>query len=101
MHEIYQSWRAIADEAPGRMLIGEVWLPDAARLARYVGPGELHTVFNFPYLNCPWDAAELRQVIDATLALTRRSAPPPPGCCPTTTSTGSSPGTAVPTPRST
>ena len=51
------------------MLIGEVWLPDAARLARYVGPGELHTVFNFPYLNCPWDAAALRRVIDETLAL--------------------------------
>ncbi len=69
VHEIYQSWRAIADEAPGRMLIGEVWLPDAARLARYVGPGELNTVFNFPYLDCPWDAAALRQVIDSTLAL--------------------------------
>jgi alpha-glucosidase len=51
------------------MLIGEVWLPDAARLARYVGPGELHTVFNFPYLDCPWDAAALHRVIDETLAL--------------------------------
>jgi alpha-glucosidase len=69
VHAIYQSWRAIADEAPGRMLIGEVWLPDASRLARYVGPGELNTVFNFPYLDCPWDAAALRQVIDSTLAL--------------------------------
>ena len=74
VHAIYQSWRAIADsysadEFGGRMLIGEVWLPDAARLARYVGPGELHTVFNFPYLNCPWDAGALRDVIDQTLAL--------------------------------
>jgi len=69
VHSVYQAWRAIADEAPGRMLIGEVWLPDAARLARYVGPGELNTVFNFPYLNCPWDAAALRRVIDSTLAL--------------------------------
>ena len=79
VHAVYQSWRAIADEFGDResgdrdhrerMLIGEVWLPDAARLARYVGPGELHTVFNFPYLNCPWDAAELRRVIDETLAL--------------------------------
>ncbi len=94
VHAIYQSWRAIADEysapdhgapehgapehgAPDhgapehreRMLIGEVWLPDPARLARYVGPGELHTVFNFPYLDCPWDAAELRRVIDGTLTL--------------------------------
>jgi alpha-glucosidase len=69
VHDIYRSWRAIADEYPGRVLIGEIWLPDAARLARYVGPGELDTVFNFPYLSCPWDAAELRQVIDQTLAL--------------------------------
>jgi alpha-glucosidase len=79
VHAVYQSWRAIADEFGDResgegdhrerMLIGEVWLPDAARLARYVGPGELHTVFNFPYLNCPWDATELRRVIDETLAL--------------------------------
>jgi alpha-glucosidase len=69
VHEIYQAWRVIADEAPERMLIGEVWLPDAKRLARYVGPGELNTVFNFPYLDCPWDAAAFRQVIDSTLAL--------------------------------
>ena len=74
VHSVYQAWRAVADEygtggSGGRMLIGEVWLPDAARLARYVGPGELHTVFNFPYLNCPWDAASLRRVIDETLAL--------------------------------
>lgn len=69
VHEIYRSWRAIADEAPGRVLIGEVWLPDAARLARYVNPGELHTVFNFPYLSCPWDAVSLHRVIDESLAL--------------------------------
>jgi alpha-glucosidase len=69
VHDIYRSWRAIADEYPARVLIGEIWVPDAVRLARYVGPGELHTVFNFPYLSCPWDAGQLREVIDNTLAL--------------------------------
>jgi len=69
VHEIYRSWRALADNYRGRVLIGEIWIPDAARLARYVSPGELHTVFNFPYLTCPWDAARLREVIDHTLAL--------------------------------
>ncbi len=69
VHEIYRSWRAVADEYPARVLIGEIWIPDAARLARYVSTGELHTVFNFPYLACPWDAAALREVIDNTLAL--------------------------------
>ncbi len=69
VHDIYRSWRAIADEKPGRVLVGEIWLPDAQRLAAYVQPGELHTVFNFPYLTCPWDATALRQVIEQTLAL--------------------------------
>jgi alpha-glucosidase len=69
VHEIYRSWRSIADSAKGRVLIGEIWLPDAARLNRYVSQDEMHTVFNFPYLSCPWDPAALRRVIDQTLAL--------------------------------
>jgi alpha-glucosidase len=77
VHEIYRSWRALTDNYDGRVLIGEVWIPDAARLARYVSPGEMHTVFNFPYLSCAWDAARLRQVIDATLALHAPVGAPP------------------------
>jgi alpha-glucosidase len=68
VHDIYRAWRAVAGQYPGRVLIGEIWLADAARLARYLSPDELHTVFNFPYLCCPWDAARLREVIDTTLA---------------------------------
>jgi glycosidase len=34
-------------------------------------------VFNFPYLSCAWDAARLRQVIDATLALHAPVGAPP------------------------
>ena len=72
VHDIYRAWRRIADEYRDdehgeRVLIGEIWLPDAARLARYTRPDEMQTVFNFPYLSCPWDAARLREVIDATL----------------------------------
>jgi alpha-glucosidase len=69
VHEIYRSWRTIAAQYADRVLIGEIWLPDASRFARYLSPDELHTVFNFPYLCCPWDAARLREVIDSTLAL--------------------------------
>jgi alpha-glucosidase len=69
VHEIYRSWRRVAEQYQERVLIGEIWIPDAVRLARYVSPGELHTVFNFPYLSCPWDASQLRAVIDHTLAL--------------------------------
>jgi alpha-glucosidase len=69
VHAIYRRWRQIADEYGGRVLIGEIWLADRARLARYTRPDELHTVFNFPYLSCPWHAGMLRAVIDDTLAL--------------------------------
>ncbi|MFC8448544.1 glycoside hydrolase family 13 protein [Kitasatospora sp. NPDC057223] len=70
LHDIYRSWRAIADSYPGtRILIGEVWLPDAERFARYLRPDELHTAFNFDFLARPWDADGLRVSIDSTLAL--------------------------------
>jgi alpha-glucosidase len=68
VHEIYREWRRVSDEYPGRFLIGEVWLPDQERFARYLRPDELHTAFNFDFLACPWEASALRRVIDATLA---------------------------------
>ncbi|MEU6345738.1 glycoside hydrolase family 13 protein [Streptomyces sp. NPDC046977] len=68
LHEIYRSWRTIADSYDG-VLIGEVWLPDAERFVRYLRPDELHTAFNFDFLACPWDAARLRASIDLTLAV--------------------------------
>src|ERR1700712_4535256 len=69
LHEVYRQWRDVADSyAEARVLIGEVWLPDPHRLARYLRADELHTVFNFPYLACPWEPAALRSCIDETLS---------------------------------
>ncbi|MFI0827582.1 glycoside hydrolase family 13 protein [Streptomyces roseolus] len=67
IHDVYRSWRAIADEYGG-VFVGEVWLPDAERFARYLRPDELHTAFNFNFLACPWDPERLRRTIDSTLA---------------------------------
>ena len=68
LHDIYRSWRTIADEyTPPRALIGEVWLDDRERFARYLRPDELHGAFNFDFLACPWEAAALRSCIDDTL----------------------------------
>ncbi|WP_406151293.1 glycoside hydrolase family 13 protein [Streptomyces sp. NBC_01012] len=67
LHDIYRSWRAIADTYDG-IFVGEVWLPDSERFARYLRPDELHTAFNFNFLACPWDARLLRSTIDDTLA---------------------------------
>ena len=69
VHDIYRSWRAIADDYPGsRMLVGEVWMPDPARFTNYLRPDELHTAFNFDFMTRPWDPRELRESIETTLA---------------------------------
>ena len=71
-HDVYRGWRKIAEAYGGeRVFIGEIGPlgPDGpARLARYLRPDELHQAFNFDFLRKPWDANELRSVIDATLA---------------------------------
>jgi alpha-glucosidase len=68
LHDIYRTWRRIADAYPGdRMFVGEVWVDTAEQLARYVRPDELHTAFNFPLLLSGWDADGMREIIDATL----------------------------------
>jgi len=69
VHDIYRSWRAVADEYEGtRVLVGEVWLPDTKRFADYLRPDEMHTAFNFDFMARPWDAAELRESVDTMLA---------------------------------
>jgi len=69
LHDIYREWRTIADGYPGdRVLVGEVWLADVDRFARYLRPDELHTAFNFDFMTQPWDARRLRASIDSTLA---------------------------------
>jgi alpha-glucosidase len=69
LHEIYRRWRALADsyEEP-RVLVGEVWLADAERLARYLRPDELHTAFNFDFLACPWEPGPMRASIQSAIA---------------------------------
>ncbi|MEV6643771.1 glycoside hydrolase family 13 protein [Amycolatopsis sp. NPDC051371] len=69
VHQIYCSWRAVADSYPEkRVLIGEVWLDDPARFARYLRPDEMHSAFNFDFMRRPWDAEQLRESIAETLA---------------------------------
>ncbi|MEJ8656803.1 glycoside hydrolase family 13 protein [Streptomyces sp. MS1.AVA.4] len=72
VHEIYRSWRRILDEYEGeRILVAEAWTPTVERTAMYVRPDEMHQAFNFQYLTTNWDAKELRQVIDGSLAAMR------------------------------
>ena len=78
VHDIFRAWRAIADsyEDP-RVFVAEAWVQPAARLVDYVRPDELHTAFNFEFLNTPWRAGLLRQTIDRTLDAHRSVGAPP------------------------
>ncbi|MCB9413214.1 MAG: glycoside hydrolase family 13 protein [Actinobacteria bacterium] len=68
VHEIFRSWRQIADDYPEpRVFCGEVWVTTPARQAAYVRPDELHTVFNFDFLKVPWHAAGIREIVDGSL----------------------------------
>jgi len=70
LHDVYRAWRAIADSyEPARMLVGEVWLDDAERFARYLRPDEMHTAFNFDFMARPWDAKHLPVGAPATWVL--------------------------------
>lgn len=69
VHDIYRSWRLVADEYPGsRAFVAEAWVEDPQRLARYVRPDELHTAFNFDFLLARWEARELRDAIESCLS---------------------------------
>jgi alpha-glucosidase len=68
VHEVYRAWRKIADSyADPKVFVAEAWVDEPERLARYLRADELHTAFNFTYLQAPWDAEYLRRVVDETL----------------------------------
>ncbi len=78
VHDIYREWRKVADEYdPPRVFCGETWVPNPERLARYQRPDELHTSFNFDYLQAGWDAEKMRTSIDDTIANHAKIGAPP------------------------
>jgi alpha-glucosidase len=77
-HDVYRRWRTVADSYDDpRVLVGEIWLADGERLARYLRPDELHTAFNFDYLGCPWEAQRIRDSIEASLVVHEPVGAPP------------------------
>ena len=68
VHDVYRRWRAILDEYEGdRILVAEAWVADPKRLALYLRPDEMHTAFNFEFLDSLWDAESYRTVIASTM----------------------------------
>ncbi|WBO65678.1 glycoside hydrolase family 13 protein [Streptomyces camelliae] len=67
IHDIFRSWRAIADGYEDRRVFVAEAHVRPGRLPDYLRPDELHTAFNFDFLKCPLEADKLRTVIDRTI----------------------------------
>jgi alpha-glucosidase len=70
VHEVYRSWRALADSyLPERELVfvGEAWAPGAAETAAYIRSDELHTTFGFDLLTQPWSASRFGESVARSL----------------------------------
>jgi alpha-glucosidase len=78
VHAVHRRIREVLDEYPGTMAVGEIWVSDDTRLARYLREGELHLAFNFTLLTAEWRQDDLRDAITHSLAAV--AATPAPAC---------------------
>ena len=75
VHDVFRRWRKLVDAyEPERVLLGETWVMELDRLARFYGSGkdELHLAFNFPFTFSELEADALRGIVEAT----ERALPP-------------------------
>lgn len=69
VHEIYRDWRKLLNQYSGdRALCGEAWTSSVESMALWVRPDEMHQTFNFEYLLAPWEAGELRSIIERSVS---------------------------------
>jgi alpha-glucosidase len=69
VHDILRHWRQVADGyEPGRLLLGETNVEALDILADFYGNGhdELNLGFNFPFIESPFEAASLRDIVERT-----------------------------------
>jgi len=65
LHALYKRMRALVDAYDERVLIGEVFLMDPARVARYYGDGDqLHQGFNFSLLSGDWSGERFKREVE-------------------------------------
>ncbi|AKE40582.1 glycosidase [Corynebacterium kutscheri] len=66
VHEIYRRWNKVLHEfGTDKILVAEAWVDP---LADYLRADEMHQAFNFQFLTCPWQPADLRRVIAQSYA---------------------------------
>ncbi|MDR0416567.1 MAG: glycoside hydrolase family 13 protein [Propionibacteriaceae bacterium] len=73
LFDIYAGWRAVFNQYdPPRAAVGEAWLTDRDRLARYATEASLGQVFDFDLMWADFDAGRYRHWIEVALAAAQR-----------------------------
>ncbi|PXW33445.1 UNVERIFIED_CONTAM: alpha-glucosidase [Williamsia faeni] len=67
VHDIHRQIRAVLDDYPDAMTVGEIWVDDNVRFAEYVRPDELHLGFNFRLAKIQFDSEAVREAIEHSL----------------------------------
>lgn len=69
VHALYRAWRSLmAEYGPDRILCAEAFVEPLNKMALWVRDDEMHQAFNFPFLVTRWNGAQIRHVIDESLA---------------------------------
>ena len=76
VHEYLRELRAVMDEYPGAMAVGEVWAESVERQVAYIRPDELHLAFNFDLVRADWAAPAFFQAIQDAMDATARVGAP-------------------------
>jgi alpha-glucosidase len=63
MMGIVEEIRRVTDAYPDRYVVGETFLADPERSAKYIGNKKLQAAFNFELLGCPWDASRVQTAL--------------------------------------
>ena len=66
VHDVIRQMRAVLDEYGGRVMVGEIYLPNE-ELVTYYGRDldECHLPYNFQLIRLDWNAPTVRQAVDA------------------------------------
>ena len=79
VHDVVRRWRTLSGQySPARVLLGETNVETLETLVSYYGTGddELHMGFNFPFIEAPFEAGALSDIVQRIEALM------PPGAWP-------------------
>ncbi len=80
VHDIHRRIRTVLNDYPHAVTVGEIWVFDNDDFAKYLRPDELHLGFNFRLVRAKFDAANVHEAIENSLAAARLADSTPTWC---------------------